>query len=106
MRSLKGWDKLLISYVYLPILRFHVSLLKKCPSGSDSLSHTLPSVGTDGQVLAEPVEVLERRMSKLGGRAVTEVLVTWSNLPEGSATWEDYWSLKRRFPTFDSLGQE
>lgn len=36
-----------------------------------------------------PIEVLDRRLVKKGNRAVTQVLVRWSNIPPESATWED-----------------
>ncbi len=81
---------------------FHVSLLKPCNSNPVNVSPLLPVTGVEGQLLAEPERALNRRMSKRGNQAVTEVLVKWTNLPEDSATWEDYWSLKRQFPAFDS----
>ncbi len=81
---------------------FHVSLLKLCPPVPELASTTLPRVGRDGQLMAEPEKILDRRMVKRGNRAVAEVLVQWSNLPAESATWEDFWSIKQRFPSFDS----
>ncbi len=80
---------------------FHVSLLKKDPSTTNRVSPTIPLTNEDGQLLAEPEGILERRMVKKGNRAVTEVRVKWSNLPEEKATWEEYELLRRQFPAFD-----
>ncbi|KAJ1253879.1 hypothetical protein BS78_K161100 [Paspalum vaginatum] len=46
-----------------------------------------------------PEAVLDCRLVKRGNAAVTQVLIKWSHLPASSATWEDYFVLKNRFPT-------
>jgi hypothetical protein len=45
-----------------------------------------------------PKQILERRLVKRGNEAITQVLVQWSGLPATSATWEDYYVLRDRFP--------
>lgn len=80
---------------------FHVSLLKKGTPSSAHTSQTVPLVGEEGQLLAQPEKILDRRMVRKENRAAAQVLVKWSNLDEASATWEDYWALKAQFPGFD-----
>jgi hypothetical protein len=38
--------------------------------------------------------VLERRLSKKGNTAITQVLTKWTGLPTEMATWEDFHVLK------------
>ncbi len=73
---------------------FHVSQLKRGTPRKDQLYPAEPFVDKEGKVLAEPEQVLERRMVKKGNRAVTQVLIKWSNLGPEDATWEDYWAIK------------
>lgn len=61
----------------------------------------LPVVGSDGTIVKEPVRILERCMTKRGNRAVTEVLVQWSNAFPEDATWELLYDLQQQFPSFD-----
>ena len=53
------------------------------------------------EVIKEPEAILERRMVSRLGKAVTEVLVKWKQLPISDASWESYWGLVKKFPTFD-----
>ena len=46
----------------------------------------------------QPERVLDRRLVKKGNQAVPQVLVKWSHVPEASATWEDLYVIKARFP--------
>ncbi len=80
---------------------FHVSLLKKGVPQDVQPSPAAPIVGEGGEPLAQPEQVLERRILKRGNKAITQVLVKWSNLGPEDATWEDYWVLKGRYPGFD-----
>ena len=52
-----------------------------------------------------PEKVLSRRLVKKGNAAVLQVLIKWSNIPEASATWEDFYVIKDRFPTALAWGQ-
>ncbi|GMI64925.1 hypothetical protein HRI_000161800 [Hibiscus trionum] len=79
---------------------FHVSQLKK-HIGSDPVQSELPVIGVDGAIAKEPVKILERRMVKKGNRAVTEVLVEWTNSFPEDATWENLYKLQQQFPSFN-----
>ncbi len=57
-------------------------------------------VGSEGEPLAGPAEILERCTTKRGWKEVQEVLVRWCNLPSESATWEEYSALLARYPDF------
>ena len=79
---------------------FHVSLLKK-KIGSQTVAPHLPAAINDqGQLLIEPVAILDRRIAKKGNQAATQVLVQWSNSFPEDATWEFLHDLKQKFPTF------
>jgi hypothetical protein len=41
---------------------------------------------------------------KKGDTAITQVQVQWSGLPPEMSTWEDYYSLKSRFPSAPTWG--
>ena len=79
---------------------FHVSQLKK-RIGKQIATPTLPLVGLEGEIKAEPVVVLDRRLINRNGSPVAQVLIRWSNLPDQAATWEDYLYIRRKFPDFD-----
>lgn len=53
----------------------------------------------------EPESILDRRMMKKGNNAVSQVLIKWKNLPEETATWEDWDILKTSFPSILTWGQ-
>ncbi len=80
---------------------FHVSQLKPGIRDQEQLAGEDPLVGEDGQLLAEPERILERRLAPRGDHGVAQVLVKWTNMGLDSATWEDYWDLKARFSGFD-----
>ena len=78
---------------------FHVSQLKlhKGPVGA----LTPLSMLTDEGVLAkEPLAILDRRIGKRQGKAVTEVLVQWRNTFPEDATWEALPHLMLQYPHF------
>jgi hypothetical protein len=52
-----------------------------------------------------PLEILDRRLVKKGNKAVPQVLIRWSNIPQESATWEDYYVLRQKFPDAGAWGQ-
>ncbi|GMI86874.1 hypothetical protein HRI_002356700 [Hibiscus trionum] len=79
---------------------FHVSQLKK-HVGEDICSNELPLIGPDGCISKEPVKILDRRIGKRGGRAVTEVLVEWTNSFPEDSTWEILHQLQQQFPQFN-----
>ncbi len=50
---------------------FYVSLLKRGTTSVDQVSPTVPLVGEEGQLLAQPEKVLDRRVVWRGNKAVT-----------------------------------
>ncbi|XLR69177.1 hypothetical protein S83_019849 [Arachis hypogaea] len=76
---------------------FHVSLLKKS-LGSSVEPQSLPeSLTEEGELLVEPEQVLDSRMSNQGH---LEVLIKWQHLPEFESTWERADKLQLAFPSF------
>lgn len=49
----------------------------------------------------ESSAILERRMTKRGNRAMTQVLVRWKGEEEADATWEDFQLMKEKFHEFN-----
>ncbi|GMJ09387.1 hypothetical protein HRI_004607900 [Hibiscus trionum] len=80
---------------------FHVSQLKK-RVGTDKVQSDLPVVDPDGSISKEPCRIIDRRLGRRGNRAVTEVLVEWSNSFPKDSTWEVLHLLKQRYPQFDT----
>lgn len=84
---------------------FHVSQLKQfTPDFTPmyALPPQLPDLTADH---FEPEAVLARRLVKKGGKAVPQVLIKWNLLPAASATWEDFYIVKDRFPSARAWGQ-
>ena len=52
-----------------------------------------------------PEAVIARRLVKKGNRAIPQVLVKWTHLPSTSATWEDLYVARSRFPSSLAWGQ-
>jgi hypothetical protein len=44
-------------------------------------------------------------MMKKGNQAIVQVLIKWKNLPDKTATWEDWDTLKASFPYLLTWGQ-
>lgn len=84
---------------------FHVSQLKPCVPDFTPVFASLPASADLSTAKAIPEAVLDRRFVKKGNKAVPQVLIKWSALPEGSATWEDYYVIKNRFPDALAWGQ-
>lgn len=80
---------------------FHVSLLKQKIGDHPVIPHLPTEVNDFGQILMEPVAVLDRRMVKRGNVAATQVLVQWSNGFPEDATWVYWQDLAKKFPHFD-----
>lgn len=78
---------------------FHVSQLKILV-GNVTTTTQLPTVMPD--VFEKlPEHILERKIVKRQGRAVTKVLIKWVNEPVEEATWEFLFDLQKKFPSFD-----
>ena len=78
---------------------FHISQLKRKLGEAIQVQNQVPAHAVE--VIKEPELILDRRMVKRLGKATTEVLIKWKQLPEDEATWENYWELIKRFPDFD-----
>jgi hypothetical protein len=84
---------------------FHVSQLKDYRSDYSPVFADLPNIPALDTLDTEPEKVLDRRLMKKGNAALPQVLIKWTNLPEDTATWEDWETLKARFPIVSSWGQ-
>lgn len=80
---------------------FHVSQLKPCYAVPTHFNHP-PTVNVSSPNCVQPKEILERRMIKRGNKAIPQILVQWDQMSVEDATWEDYATLKLRFPKFFS----
>lgn len=80
---------------------FHISLLKKKIGSHFTATTSLPHLGHEGQFLAYPVKVLQRRSIKRSNAAVVHWLVQWSNAILEDATWEDARTVMQQYPDFN-----
>ena len=67
---------------------FYVSYLKMKLGQHVTPIPTLPPIDDLGQVLSEPVVVLQTRAKSLRSWVITEVLVQWLGSSPTNATWE------------------
>jgi hypothetical protein len=72
-----------------------VSQLKLASGFCGAVSPALP---TDLSQYRVPLQVMESRMVVRADYQVPQVKVTWSQLPNSLATWEDLTALKQAFP--------
>jgi hypothetical protein len=79
---------------------FHVSQLKPFLPDYTPVFATLPKVAPLHTKDIVPETVLQRRLVKKGGKAVPQALIKWTHLPAEAATWEDWYVLQARFPSF------
>ena len=78
---------------------FHVSQLKR--HVGPMVVHTpLPMLTEDGLLIKEPVVIIDRRIGKHNGKAVTEVLIQWKNSFPEDATWESLPQMQLKYPDF------
>jgi hypothetical protein len=84
---------------------FHVSQLKPFLADYSPIYSELPMMTDIEAAAATPEQILDRRLVKKGNTAIPQVLVKWSNLPEASATWEDYNVVRTRFSDAAAWGQ-
>ena len=84
---------------------FHVSQLKPFTPNYSPVYSELPQLVDLSVHDLHPERVLDRRLVKKGNQAVPQVLVKWSRLTEASATWEDFYVVKERFPGAVAWGQ-
>lgn len=84
---------------------FHVSQLKPFVPDYTPVYKDVPSIVDLSMTKLEPETVLQRRLVKKGNHAITQVLVKWRNLPDDSATWEDWNVVTKKFPDIAAWGQ-
>lgn len=77
---------------------FHVSQLKPFTPSYTPVYHELPKLVDLLARQLQPEHVLDRRLVKKGKRAIPQVLIKWAHIPATSATWEDYYVVRQRFP--------
>ena len=77
---------------------FHVSVLRKyIPDISHVLDWKQLQI-MDGQILLEPVLIMQNRTLNLRGREIRQVKVLWDPNDETSATWEDSEKMRTAHP--------
>ena len=52
----------------------------------------------DGQVMLEPVQIMQRKTMSLRGREIRQVKVLWDPNDESSSTWEDTEMMRTTHP--------
>ncbi|GJS94076.1 retrotransposable element Tf2 [Tanacetum coccineum] len=67
----------------------HVSQLKLCKGSSNKMG-MLPHCGPNGLIVAEPIAILDRKMTNVNNKVAVYVLVKWSHHTDEDATWELY----------------
>ncbi|GKE00805.1 transposon ty3-G gag-pol polyprotein [Tanacetum coccineum] len=65
---------------------FHVSQLKMYKGPIPNATAILPQCNKEGEILSVPLEVLDRRLGKVGNSAQVYVLIRWSNGTKDDAT--------------------
>lgn len=84
---------------------FHISQLKPFHLDYTPVFSELAKMADLDDRELEPEAILQRRLVKKGNHVVPQVLVKWSQLPESAATWEDFYVVKKRFPSAIAWGQ-
>jgi hypothetical protein len=84
---------------------FHISQLKAFTPNNVHVFSTLPRYEDLNKQGVVPLEILDRRLVKKGNKAVSQVLIWWSNIPQEPATWEDYYVLRQKFSDASAWGQ-
>lgn len=84
---------------------FHVSQIKEFRADYTPVFAVLPKPPALDTMETAPEKVLDRRLVKKGNAAIPQVLIKWRNLPEDTATWEDWDKLKTKFPDVLAWGQ-
>jgi len=84
---------------------FHVSQLKEYRADYTPVFAELPKTPSLDTLDTETESILDRRMMKKGNHAIVQVLIKWKNLPEETATWEDWDVLTTSFPSVLAWGQ-
>uniref|UniRef100_A0A8R7U6U1 Chromo domain-containing protein n=1 Tax=Triticum urartu TaxID=4572 RepID=A0A8R7U6U1_TRIUA len=84
---------------------FHVSQLKEFVPDHTPVFSIAPAPVDFSSMDVQPGMIFDRKLVKKGDRALLQVLVQWTGLPAKAATWEDYDTIKLRYPTAPAWGQ-
>jgi hypothetical protein len=84
---------------------FHVSQIKEFRADYTPVFAEFPKPPALDVMDTEPEKILDRRLVKKGNAALPQVLIKWTNLPEDAATWENWETLKVKFPNILTWGQ-
>ena len=68
---------------------FHISCLKKALGQHVTVTDELRPTDDEGCLVLQPEAITDTRERQLRSRTVREFLVTWKNLPDEDATWEN-----------------
>lgn len=68
-------------------------------------SPELPLVDPEGNVLIEPLAIVERRVVPRNNKPVVQWSVHWVNIPAEATTWEDAYFISNVFPNFHPWSQ-
>eukprot|EP00253_Pinus_taeda_P012448 PITA_12448 len=78
---------------------FHVSVLKKHVYDPKHVIRWQDiQVEPEGEVLVEPLSILDQREVQLRKRVITQVKVQWRHFGPEEATWEDQELMKKTYP--------
>eukprot|EP00253_Pinus_taeda_P019599 PITA_19599 len=78
---------------------FHVSVLKKYVYDPKHVIRWQDiQVEPEGEVLVEPLSILDQREVQLRKRVITQVKVQWRYFGPEEATWEDQELMKKAYP--------
>lgn len=84
-----------------PVL--HVSQLKKYVPPSAVVESDISILSSEDD--HQPVRILESRLISRGSKTIQQLKVRWSNFPDHYSTWEEAFSLRRRYPDAPAWGQ-
>ncbi|XP_004295307.1 PREDICTED: uncharacterized protein LOC101309522 [Fragaria vesca subsp. vesca] len=84
---------------------FHVSLLKKRIGEGLPVSTTLPQFDSSGDIIWQPLRVLDMGVRTKKKQRITTWLVQWKSMSEEDATWEDARTMVCKFPDFCVRGR-
>lgn len=83
---------------------FHVSQLKKHIGPKVVPEHGLPLTDTEGNIVSQPVAVLDRWLIPQNNEPIVQWKIHWENLPLSAATWEDAAFITKVFPSSHPWG--
>eukprot|EP00253_Pinus_taeda_P016848 PITA_16848 len=77
----------------------------KLSLGREMLKEMEDMVEPEGEVLVEPLNILDRREVQLRKRVITQVKIQWRHYGPEEATWKDEELMRRTYPTLFVAGR-